>query len=51
LANEAVPAEVAATEQVAAGDELIDSEFWPILASLLLGTLLLEGLVANRTAA
>ena len=51
LANEAAPTEVAATENIAAGDELIDSEFWPILASLLLGTLLLEGLVANRTAA
>ena len=51
LANEAAPVEAADVEQTAAGDELIDSEFWPILASLLLGTLLLEGLVANRTAA
>jgi hypothetical protein len=51
LASEATPVEAVETPQVASGSELIDSEFWPILASLLLGTLLLEGLVANRTAA
>jgi hypothetical protein len=51
IGAEAAPTEVAATPQAPVGDELIDSEFWPILASILLGTLLLEGLVANRTAA
>jgi hypothetical protein len=51
LASDAAPAEAAPEAQVASGDELINSEFWPILASILLGTLLLEGLVANRTAA
>ena len=37
--------------QAALGTELIDSEFWPWIAVVLLGTLLIEGLVANRTAA
>lgn len=37
--------------QAAIGTEMIDSEFWPWVAVLLLGMLLLEGLVANRTAA
>jgi hypothetical protein len=42
------PAEV----QVAAlGSELLDSECWPWLALALLGLLVVEGMVANRTAA
>ena len=44
---EAAPAPMHA----AIGTEMIDSEFWPWVAVLLLGLLLLEGLVANRTAA
>lgn len=51
LASEAAPAEVSTAPQVASGAEMIHGEFWPILATLLLGTLLLEGIVANRTAA
>ena len=38
-------------EQAAAGTELMDSEIWPWLASLLLAAVVIEGLVANRTAA
>lgn len=37
--------------QASLGTELIDSEFWPWIALALLGSLLVEGLVANRTAA
>ena len=35
----------------ALGTELADSEFWPSLASVLLIVLVLEALIANRTAA
>lgn len=42
---------VAPQSRVAGGAELMDNELWPLLACLLLGTVLLEGLVANRTAA
>ena len=35
--------------QAAMGAELMDSEFWPHIAVGLLGLLVLEGLVANRT--
>ena len=33
------------------GTELIDSELWPWLAGLLLSALVLETIIANRTAA
>jgi hypothetical protein len=47
-----VPVETtAAPVQAAMGTELMDSEFWPYLAVGLLGLLVLEGLVANRTTA
>lgn len=36
--------------QAAMGTELMDSEFWPMIAVTLLGLLVLEGLIANRTA-
>jgi hypothetical protein len=46
------PTESAAAPQLAAvGTELIDSEIWPWLAMLLLLALVVEGFVANRTAA
>jgi hypothetical protein len=46
-------APVAAANVVRAADsvELIDSELWPFLVTVLLCVVLLEGLVANRTAA
>jgi hypothetical protein len=37
--------------QASLGTELIDSEFWPWIALALLASLLVESLVANRTAA
>ena len=37
--------------QASLGTEMIDSEFWPWLAGALLLGLVLEGLIANRTAA
>jgi hypothetical protein len=53
LASQAAAPTTAPAQPVQAslGTELMDSEFWPIVALLLLGTLLVEGLVANRTAA
>jgi len=44
-------AALAQPQQASMGAELIDSEFWPWIALALLGSLLVEGLVANRTAA
>jgi hypothetical protein len=35
----------------AVGSELLDSECWPWLAVALLGLLVIEGMVANRTSA
>ena len=49
-ADEAELVATAAPVQAALGTELIDSEFWPSIAIGLLGLLVLEGLVANRTA-
>jgi hypothetical protein len=40
-----------AAQPAALGTEMIDSEFWPWLAGLLLVGLMLEGLIANRTVA
>jgi hypothetical protein len=51
LAEEAATVVTAAPQQQIAGTELIDSEFWPWLASLLVVGLVIEGLVANRTTA
>jgi hypothetical protein len=51
LADEAAAATAAPPPRVAAGTELIHGEIWPWLATLLLGTLLIEGIVANRTSA
>ena len=51
LADAATPVEAAPTARAAVGDELIDSELWPLLATVLLGLVLAESLVANRTAA
>ncbi len=52
LAEEAQPEVAQAQEQpTAVGSELIDSEVWPWLATLLIAGLVIEGLVANRTAA
>jgi 3-oxoacyl-ACP reductase-like protein len=45
------PAQPVAAASAAIGTELADSEFWPAIASLLLIVLVLESLVANRTAA
>lgn len=42
-------AEPVAPVQAATGTELMDSEFWPMIAMSLFGLLVLEGLVANRT--
>jgi hypothetical protein len=50
VADEAA-AVAAPPPRVAGGSELVDSEIWPWLATLLLATLLVEGLVANRTTA
>jgi hypothetical protein len=41
----------AASVRAADSVELIDSELWPLLATVLLCVVLLEGLIANRTAA
>lgn len=43
--------EVASHQRASIGTELIDNEIWPWLATLLLATVLIEGLIANRTAA
>lgn len=52
LAEEAqVEVATAQEQQAAVGSELIDSEVWPWLATLLIAGLVIEGLVANRTAA
>lgn len=51
LADDVAPEAAPAPVQASLGAEMIDSEFWPWIAVLLLGMLLLEGLVANRTAA
>jgi hypothetical protein len=48
--EEAEVVTTAAPVQAAMGTELMDSEFWPYIAVGLLGLLVLEGLVANRTA-
>jgi hypothetical protein len=45
------PVSQAPVQTAALGTEMIDNEIWPWLASLLLVGLVLEGLVANRTAA
>ncbi len=45
------PSAAAPAARASLGTELIDSEFWPAIAIGLLAVLLLEGLVANRTAA
>jgi hypothetical protein len=50
-ASAAGPPAPLAPAQASLGTELIDSEFWPWIALALLGSLLVEGLVANRTAA
>jgi hypothetical protein len=50
-AEESLSAEAVEVKQAGAGVELIDSEIWPLLAIVLLCALLLECLVANRTAA
>ncbi|HZN33461.1 MAG TPA: BatA domain-containing protein [Pirellulaceae bacterium] len=51
-AGPAAPAPApAATAKASLGTEMIDSEFWPWIALALLGSLLVEGIVANRTAA
>lgn len=50
VSDEMATAEPVAPVQAAMGTELIDSEFWPMIAVTLLGLLVLEGLVANRTA-
>jgi hypothetical protein len=52
-ADETVAAAAASTVQApeVVGTELIDSELWPWLAMILLGTLVVEGFVANRTEA
>jgi hypothetical protein len=50
-ASEAVAQAEAAPPPEVAGTELMDSEIWPWLAMLLLVTVVLEGFVANRTAA
>lgn len=50
LATEIDVSAPAAPVQAAMGTELMDSEFWPMIAIGLLGLLVLEGLVANRTA-
>jgi hypothetical protein len=49
--GEDAPAQPVATASAAIGTELADSEFWPAIAGLLLVVLVLESLVANRTAA
>ena len=52
LAEEAAaPVAAAPQQQAAEGTELMDSEIWPWLAGLLVVGLVIEGLVANRTAA
>ena len=51
LADASATVEAPKEEQAAAGTELMDSEIWPWLASLLLAAVVIEGLVANRTAA
>lgn len=50
LSDEIEIAQTPTPVQAAMGTELIDSEFWPMIAVTLLGLLVLEGLVANRTA-
>ena len=51
LAEEARPAVAANPQKQQIGTELIDSEVWPWLASLLVVGLAIEGLIANRTTA
>lgn len=51
LKDQAVAVSEAPVQTAGIGTELIDSEIWPWLATLLLIGLVLEGLVANRTAA
>jgi hypothetical protein len=51
LGAEAATVAAPATARAGIGSELIDSEFWPWIAMGLLAALVLEGLVANRTAA
>jgi hypothetical protein len=49
---EDIPIETTTTPvQASMGTELMDSEFWPFIAIGLLGMLVLEGFVANRTTA
>jgi len=51
LSDPAAAVEAPTVEKASVGTELIDSEIWPWLASLLLVAIVIEGLVANRTAA
>lgn len=51
IKDQGVAATEAVPQQSGIGTELIDSEVWPWLAVMLLIAVLLEGLVANRTAA
>jgi hypothetical protein len=50
LGSEQQQEPTAAVQSAAIGTELINSEFWPYLAVALLGLLVLETLIANRTA-
>jgi hypothetical protein len=50
-ASQAIAQADAAPTAELAGTELMDSEIWPWLAMLLLVTVVIEGFVANRTAA
>jgi hypothetical protein len=51
LGDSQAPPSTIAPEHDVRGTELIDSEMWPWLAGLLAVGLVIEGLVANRTAA
>jgi hypothetical protein len=51
LGDESAADDTAPTVQASLGTEMINSEIWPWLAGALLVGLVLEGLVANRTAA
>jgi hypothetical protein len=51
LADASAVVEAPQPEKVVAGTEMMDSEIWPWLASLLLVAIVIEGLVANRTSA
>jgi hypothetical protein len=51
LSDEMETSEPASVQVAAVGSELLDSECWPWLAIALLGLLVVEGMVANRTSA